>query len=129
MEIIYTEKAVVRVPRWHNFRSHGSHLFLVAVLFVGIIFLVLTIGARTAFAAGETDQLYVTGIIKSVNPATGLVMVDVTSSSCHGMRTFKADNLDKLQAYIQQRISFFIDSNRCNVKETYTIVTARGLRK
>jgi hypothetical protein len=70
-----------------------------------------------------------TGIIKSVNAVTGLVTVEVVSSSCRGMRIFKADDLEKLEDYIEQNISFFIDSNKCEVKETYTIITARGLRK
>jgi hypothetical protein len=127
MEIRYTEKAVSRQSRLNSSRPHGSGLF--AVLWMGIFLLVLTVSGRPALAADDHDQLHVTGVIKSVNVVTGLVTVDIVSSSCHGMRIFKADDLEKLDDYVEQKVSFFINSNKCEVKETYTIITARGLLK
>lgn len=125
MDLRYSHEKAVARHAWLNIsRQHGP--VLLAVLFMVIALIALTVISQPAYAA---DELYLTGTIKSINAGTGLVTVDVTSSSCHGMRTFKADNLDKLQAYIEQRISFFIDSNRCNVKEIHTIITERGLRK
>jgi hypothetical protein len=96
---------------------------------MGIFLLVLTMSGQPALAALDHDQLQVTGVIKSVNAVTGLVTVDVTSSSCHGTRIFKADKVEKLEAYVDQRVSFFIDSDTCEVKEIYTILTARAVRK
>jgi hypothetical protein len=127
MEIRYTEKTVGRHSRLDNSRSQGYGLF--AVLFMGITLLALAMSGRPALAADDHDQLQLTGTIKSVNAVTGLVTVDVASSSCSGMRIFKADMLEKLEAYVDQNVSFFIDSNKCEVKATYTIITARGLRK
>jgi len=125
MEIRYTdERTVARQSGSNNSRSHASGLL--AVHFMAVILLALIMSSQPAYAV---DDLYLTGTIKSVNAATGIVTVDVTSSSCFGMRVFKADRLDKLEEYIDKRASFFIDSSRCNVKETYTILTARGLRK
>ena len=127
MEIRYTEKAVSRKSRLNSSHPHGSGLL--AVLWMGIFLLVLTVSGQPAFAALDLDQLNLTGVIKSVNAVTGLVTVDVASSSCHGMRIFKADKVEKLEEYVDQRVSFFIDSDTCEVKEIYTILTARGLRK
>lgn len=125
MEIRFTdERTVARQSGSDNSRPHSSGLL--AALFMAIILLALIMSSQPAAAV---DELYLTGTIKSVNAATGIVMVDVTSSSCFGMRVFKADRIDKLEGYIDTRASFFIDSSRCNVKETYTILTARGLRK
>ena len=127
MEIRYTKKTVARHSRLNYSRSSSFGLF--AVLFMGIALLALAMIGQPALAADDHDQLQLTGTIKSVNAVTGLVTVDVVSSSCRGMRIFKADKLEKLEAYVDQKVSFFIDSNKCEVKETYTIITARGLRK
>ena len=127
MEIRYTEKTVARHSRLNYSRSRSVGLF--AVLFMGISLLALTMSGQQALAADDHDQLQLTGIIKSVNAVTGLVTVDVVSSSCSGMRVFKADKLEMLEAYVDQKVSFFVDSNKCEVKATYTIITARGLRK
>ena len=118
------ERTVARQSGSVSSRPHSSGLF--AALFMAVILLALIMSSRPADAV---DELYLTGTIKSVNAATGIVTVDVVSSSCSGMRVFKTDRLDKLEEYIDARVSFFIDSSKCNVKETYTILTARGLRK
>jgi len=125
MEIRYTEKTVARHSRLNYSRSRGSGRF--AVLFTCLLLLALTI--QPGLAADYLDQLRLTGTIKGVNAVTGFVTVDVVSSSCSGMRIFKADKLDKLEAFVDQKVAFFIDSNKCDVKETYTIITERGLRK
>jgi len=127
MEIRNTEKAVARQSRSNSSRPNGSGFF--TVICMGIVLLLLTVSGRPALAALDYDQLQVTGVITSVNAVTGLVTVDVTSSSCQGIRTFKADKIEKLQEYVDQRVSFFIESDKCEVKEVYTILTARGLRK
>jgi hypothetical protein len=114
--------------RHYSNKVHPFKRILPGILLFGVLILGSTMIGQTA-CAGEPDQLYVTGIIKSVNAGTGIVMVDVTSSACRGLRVFKADNLDKLVPLVEQRASFFINSSTCNVKETYTIITKRGIWK
>jgi len=126
MQIMNTGKEVLRRARPN---SDGLRRCGLPVLLIAVILLASAAIVRTALAADNLDQLFVTGVIKSVNAGTGIVMVDVTSSSCHGMRIFKADKPDILEDYIEQRVSFFINSNRCEVKEVYTILVERGLRK
>jgi len=127
MEIRYTEKTIARHSRLDNFRQHGSGLF--AVMLMGILLFALTMSGQPAFAADEVT--YLTGIIKSVNPGTGIVYVDVlsSSSSYKGMRPFCADDLKKLEQYLDEKISFFIDNSRCRDRNMYTILVSRGVRR
>jgi hypothetical protein len=94
-----------------------------------VLLIAFAVGGQTAFGADVHDQLRLTGVIKSIDGVTGMVLVDVTSSSCRGMRTFRASKPDILDDYIGKRIAFFIDSNRCDIKEVYTILLERGIRK
>jgi len=127
MEIIYTEKTVARNSRLDNFRQHGFGLF--AVLLMGILLFAVTMSGQPAFAADEVT--YLTGIIKSVNSETGIVYVDVlsSSSSYKGMRIFCADEPKKLERYLDERISFFIDNSKCRDRNMYTILVSRGVRR
>jgi hypothetical protein len=102
---------------------------MLAALLVAVIMVALTMGGQPALATTDPEYLYITGIVKSVNAATGLVTVDVMSSSCKGMRIFKANKLDKLESYMEQKVSFFIDSERCQIKEVHAILVERGLWK
>ena len=99
---------------------------MLLILFLGIAVLGLSTIDRPACAE---DELYLTGVIKSVNPVTGLVYAEVLSSSCQGMRIFRADQPEKMADYENQKISFFIDSNRCNDNAVHTISVSRGIRK
>jgi hypothetical protein len=124
MQIMNTEKD------WMGSTSAGPHSGgLHTALLAIVILIACAVGGQPAFGADDHDQLYVTGVIKSVNAVTGIILVDVTSSSCEGMRTFKAGKPEILEDYIDQRISFFINSNRCEVREVYTILVERGIRK
>lgn len=119
-------KAADRQAEISSHRLHGYGLTTAMVIASVLFALAVSLPAN---ASDTVDQLRLTGTIKSVNAITGLVTVDVVSSGCLGMRTFKADDFEKLEDYLEQIISFFIDSNTCEMKETYTIITSRGLRK
>ncbi len=75
------------------------------------------------------DELYLTGVVKNINPITGIVYVDVTSDSCRGMRIFRADDLGKLGNYVNQAISFYIDSSTCGDNNVHMILVSRGISK
>ncbi len=109
----------LRTAQW---RRRGVLLVLSLV----IALLGLSTIDRPAYAE---DELYLTGIIKTVNQVTGVAYVEVVSSSCHGMRTFRADEPEKLGNLTGRKISFFIDSNRCRDDSVHTMLVSRGIRK
>jgi hypothetical protein len=59
------------------------------------------------------DELYLCGIVKDVDTPKALVGVDVTSGSCRGLHTFKQPAANGVSFKVDERICFFIDSNRC----------------
>jgi hypothetical protein len=65
------------------------------------------------------DELYLTGIVKDIDHATRIVVVDVKSSSCHGIRKFSVDDASKLDDFVNERIDFSIDSSTCKSDEVY----------
>lgn len=65
------------------------------------------------------DELFLTGIIKSIDHNTKTVVVDVQSSSCHGTRTLVVDNPSALDDFINKKIDFSIDSSICKYGEVY----------
>ncbi len=99
---------------------------MLLVLSLVIALLGLSTIDRPAYAE---DELYLTGIIKTVNQVTGVVYVEVVSLSCHGIRTFRADQPEKLANLIGTKVSFFIDSNRCRDDAVHTMLVSRGIRK
>jgi hypothetical protein len=106
------------------FLSHAS-------IILGMLILLIagTMALSVPQQAFAEDELYLTGIVKSVNPGTGIVYVEVVSASCNGMRMFRADKLDELQKYIEQKISFFIDSDHCSADSVPVILVSRGISK
>jgi hypothetical protein len=84
-------------------------------LFITIIAL-LILYFNPAYAA---DELFLTGIIKSIDNNTKTVVVDVQSSSCHGIRTFVVNDPDALYDLINKKIDFSIDSSNCKRGEVY----------
>jgi hypothetical protein len=65
------------------------------------------------------DELYLTGIVKSIDRNTRTVVVDVQSSSCHGIREFVVDAPAALDDFVGKRIDFSIDSSTCKRGEVY----------
>jgi hypothetical protein len=90
-----------------------SHYGVVLVL-LAVALLILII--HPVYAG---DELYLTGIVKSVDRNTGTVVVDVQSSSCHGTREFTVDEPSLLVDSVGKRIDFSIDSSICKKGEVY----------
>ncbi len=68
------------------------------------------------------DELYLTGIVKSVDHNTKIVVVDVQSASCHGVRKFVLDEpAILLEDFIGKIINFSIDSSTCESGKVYTM--------
>ncbi len=67
-----------------------------------------------------SDELYLTGIVKSVDHNTRTVVVDVQSSSCHGLREFVLDEpAALLDDFVGKKIDFSIDSSTCESGKVY----------
>ncbi len=84
-----------------------------AVMFPGILFY------TKAFAM---DDLYLCGVTKEINTKTAMVIVDVASQSCRGLRTFRLPVAKGGAAFnVDERRCFFIDSNSCQAGHIQTI--------
>jgi len=118
-------KVLARNSSLNKSRPHVP--VLLAVLFMLIALLPFTMSSEPAYAV---DELYLTGTIKSIDQKAGLVYMEVTTASCRGMKTFRADQrLDTLEIYVNQVISFYIDSSTCEEKANHTILVSWGIKK
>jgi len=81
------------------------------VLIVTAIMAALLLNSRPVYSV---DELHLVGIVKNINPKTGIVFVDVKSSSCLGMRKFKMDDTSEKDDLIGKKIEFTIDSSVCD---------------
>jgi hypothetical protein len=81
-----------------------------------VAFFVLCIHSSEA-----VDELYLTGILRTVDANSGIVVVDVMSQSCPGLRRFKLDKITDLEGLEGKKISFSIDSSVCRRDEVYKI--------
>lgn len=69
------------------------------------------------------DELYLCGIVKDVDSRSGTVTVDVKSSGCRGIRTFKLSSSINIASFkVDEKRCFFIDSNICEANKTYGIM-------
>lgn len=71
------------------------------------------------------DHLFLTGVVRFVDPSSGTLRINVTSEGCTGIREFKApDNgaADLDASLIGKRIQFYIDSTVCERGKVHTIV-------
>jgi hypothetical protein len=82
-----------------------------------VAFLVLNIQSVNA-----KDELYLTGVVRTVYANSGLVLVDVKSKSCPGVRRFKFDNTLDMEGLEGKKISFSIDSSVCKAGVIYKII-------
>jgi len=84
-----------------------------AFMFPGILF---------CTQALAVDELYLCGVVQEINLQTAQVTVDIASSSCRGVRTFKLPaTKDRLSFNVTDRKCFFINSDSCKAGYTYTI--------
>lgn len=102
-------------------KGYGRSL-LMASLFVLASFL----GSGSSMAE---DELFLCGIVKEVDGQNLLVDVNVLSESCPGPKTFKLLTPNQASLFKTDATQcFFIDSNRCNERKTYTILKIEGVR-
>ena len=84
---------------------------------------ILAFSVLSIHSVQAVDELYLTGIVRSVYLKSGLVVVDVKSQSCPGVRQFSVDNIYSLQGFEGGKISFSINSSSCKGSTIYKIIT------
>ncbi len=88
---------------------------IIAFAFVGFAFFYHT----SIFA---TDELYLCGIVNSVDSQNGTVSINVQSKSCYGIQTFKLPaNNTRSSFKMDERQCFFINSSECRSGYLYSI--------
>ncbi|OPY81022.1 MAG: hypothetical protein A4E64_00078 [Syntrophorhabdus sp. PtaU1.Bin058] len=91
--------------------------------------LVLTMSlSRICSSEEHTDDLLLTGFIKSYDANKGIIRIDVKSEGCTGLREFgipeyAKDDLDP--SLINQRIQFQIKSPTCERGRLYEMILKR----
>jgi hypothetical protein len=88
-----------------------------------LLILILVFSALSIYSAGAVDELYLTGVVMSIDLKSGTVLVDVKSHSCKGLHKFRVDNAQELEGLYGKKISFSINSSVCSASEIYKIVT------
>ncbi len=70
-------------------------------------------------SVNAVDALYLTGIVQTINAHSGIVIVDVKSEGCCGIRNFRVYDVSTLGDIKGKTISFFIDSSTCRGGKIY----------
>ena len=86
------------------------------VIFPPLVLFLFILNIQTVQA---TDELYLTGILKKVDPMQSLVTVEVQSESCPGIMTFRVAEILQLEGSEGKKISFFIDTSACTPNEIH----------
>jgi hypothetical protein len=71
--------------------------------------------------ADAVDELNLTGIVHTVDLRSGMVVIDVKSESCKGLRRFRSDDPSDLKELEGIKVSFSINSSVCKAGEIYKI--------
>jgi len=74
------------------------------------------------------DNLVVTGIVRSVDPGSGILRINVTSEGCTGIREFKVPEngaADIDATLIGKRVQFYIDGAICERGKVHNILSER----
>jgi hypothetical protein len=82
---------------------------------------ILAFSVLSIHSVEAVDELYLTGVVRTVYANSGLVIVDVKSHSCHGVRRFRFDNTLDMEGLEGKKISFSIDSSVCKAGGIYKI--------
>ncbi len=97
-------------------------MYKAAIRLALLYFLLLSVSEHwlihSSYAA---DELYLTGIVKSIDHANKTVVVDVQSVSCRGGREFTVDHPYQLDEFLGAIISFSIDSSTCADGKVYKL--------
>ena len=123
MQITNTKNKASGLSGPDSLRSKRNGLLSIA-LFIAVL-AAFTALIAPAFAA---DELRLIGIVKTIDPRSGIVFVDVQSESCPGIRRFYADDLGVLGRYVNKTITFYIDSAICRDTSIHTIRVSWGIK-
>ncbi len=95
--------------------------------FLPALILFLAFSVLNISLVGAGDELYLTGILKSVSvqadKISGTIVVDVKSQSCPGLRTFSLDDAVRLKGLEGKKFSFGINSSSCKGNTVYKIIS------
>ncbi len=95
--------------------------------FLGCFISIFSLSFLVSSPAVAVDELYLGGILQSVDVISGTVVINVKSQSCPGPRIFKVDNARDLGGLKGRRISFVLDSSVCKGNAIYKIKTIAGM--
>lgn len=106
-------------------RLIGSIPFRVLLMTIALIAMIASVQPAHA-----VDELFLTGVVKSIDRKSDLVTVQVTSAGCRGIRNFRSDQrLDLLENYVGKIISFYIDSSTCEDRANHVMLVSWGISK
>ena len=103
-----------------KYKARFFFLFFVPICLL-VVFLSTLLVTSPPVSAG--DELYLTGILKSVDVKSGTIVVDVLSQSCPGLRRFSVDGAAGLQGSEGVKFSFSINSSSCKGNVIYTVIS------
>ena len=91
-------------------------------------FTMIMLLCQTGFSRDDTDNLLLTGFIKSYDINNRIIRINVTSEGCTGLMEFwvpeyAKDDLDA--SLIGQRVQFYIKSSTCEQGKIYEMVLER----
>jgi len=74
---------------------------------------ILVFSALCIHSVGAVDELYLVGVIMSIDLRAGTVLLDVKSHNCKGLHRFRVDDVSELSGLEGSKISFGLDSSVC----------------
>ncbi len=88
---------------------------------VSLLAIILSMVGLNPAAADENLQL--AGYVESIDMKDGIIVVDVRTAGCEGIKTFVFEPKDDLfdRKDIGRKVEFFINSTDCTKKKVYTI--------
>jgi hypothetical protein len=92
-----------------------------------VFFMLISLCPQRSHAADNVtlDNLSLTGYVRSIDSANGIISLEITSEGCRGPRSFRVpeDSRDDLDAsLIGKKLRFSIDSSKCERGRIYNIV-------
>jgi len=101
-------------------KARFSLLFFFPICLL-VVFLLASVLLSSPASAG--DELYLTGILQSVDVKSGTIVVNVISQSCPGLKRFSVDDATGLQGLKGVKVSFSINSSSCTGSAIYKIIS------
>lgn len=116
-----------RIYKLGRHRKWSGYLKKGVLFFLAFIFTLIPL-CQTVFSEENTDNLLLTGFVKSYDVAKGIVKIDVRSEGCVGLREFKVpedakEDLDS--SLVNQRVQFHIKSTTCERGRIYEMILER----